>query len=121
MTFFVSPIEHTCEAFYPFPVQPHGSCPRARSLAWNNIAMVVFEKGMQNFLLLLSARFFPVEGESKCPSPARSPIIGTLSLCRIWRKIYTVLDVIAHISPEIVVDTPFFFFYVECCLSFCLK
>ena len=115
--FGVLPIEHACERFYPFPGRSQAGRPRAISLTLSDFALILIDKGVQDFLLFLLADFFPEKGEGEDPTPARSPIIGMLPFRGgMWWVIHAMFDVIAHILPEIVVDAPRLFLQVECSL-----
>ena len=110
----IASVEQAGETLYAFAGQLHCDCPGARSLPRLDVALVVFEKRLHDCFSCLLMSFFPVEGKRKDAIPAWRSIIGTFSLRggRGW-EIHIVLEVVAHIVPEIIIDPAVFFLQIE--------
>ncbi len=105
MSLCIASIEQAGEVFHAFPGEPGLPLPLSLHPAFGEFAVITGGQRMEKRVLGWGVSLEKDKRKSEDAVPAAGPIMRSLPLARVRRKINAVLEVISHILPEVVVDS----------------
>lgn len=115
------PVEQAREVFYSFPIEEGLPLQLSWYAAFREFTVVVIGERLKQRFLGWGVSLLKGKSEGKGAMPAAGSIIRSPTLLLVRGEITTVVEIVSHVLPEVVVDSLFFLPDIKSGFSLCCK